>query len=203
VNTTLIPGATSAMQVHSGFSYTQGRTADDVLATVKGAISDKKASNIKVFGHSLGAAIAMLDALMLKAALPNVPQQTVTFGLPRYGNPEFADFTDAQVSLLSSPPSSALLTREQLGTTFQFITNQHDPVPEVPPRAIGYAHPSNEVHIASVDATSAVPKSIVACPGQDNTNCATGNNLIEESTGDHKGPYFRPEILLAHSGCAA
>jgi predicted lipase len=99
INSTLFPGAPDAVQVHSGFSWTQGRTADAVLAAVKGAISGKKAKSVKIFGHSLGAAIAMLDALMIKAALPDVPQQTVTFGLPRGGNQAFADFTDKQVRI--------------------------------------------------------------------------------------------------------
>jgi len=185
INTTLFPGVDDKVQVHGGFAWTQGRTADAVLSTVQGALKDKKASKVRVHGHSLGAAIAMMDALMFNLNLdPSVEVKTVMFGLPRGGNQEFADLLD-----------------QKLGKSFQFITNQHDPVPEVPPRFVGYAHASNEVHIASIDATTAVPTSVLDCPGQDNVNCATGNNLLKASVGDHKGPYFRPDILMAHSGC--
>jgi hypothetical protein len=76
-------------------------------------------------------------------------------------------------------------------------------VPEVPPRAIGYVHPSNEIHVVSVDAKTAVPKTVDVCPGQDNIHCATGNDFFAAKVADHKGPYFHPDVLLAHSGCSA
>jgi predicted lipase len=102
INRTLTPSAPHDVQIHSGFSYSHGRTADTVLAAVKNAVNGGKAEKIKVFGHSLGAAIAVLDALMLKAAFPTIPQQMVVFGLPRGGNQAFADFTDKQVPRFSA-----------------------------------------------------------------------------------------------------
>ncbi len=50
-------------------------------------------------GHSLGAAIATLDATMLRMQLPSdVTVDSVVFGLPRVGNQQFADMVDAIVS---------------------------------------------------------------------------------------------------------
>lgn len=49
-------------------------------------------------GHSLGAAIATLDALMLKLNLPsNIEVESVVFGLPRVGDQDFANFIDYMV----------------------------------------------------------------------------------------------------------
>lgn len=51
-------------------------------------------------GHSLGAAIATLDATMLRMQLPSdVTVDSVVFGLPRVGNQQFADMVDAIVSV--------------------------------------------------------------------------------------------------------
>jgi hypothetical protein len=89
----------------------------------------------------------------------------------------------------------------QLGSNAQYITNQNDPVPNVPPRAIDYVHSSGEVHVSSVDATTGAPTDIFSCPGQDNVNCATGNNLLKSNVENHLGPYFQADIIMAHKGC--
>jgi hypothetical protein len=50
-----------------------------------------------------GAAIATMDALMLKQNLPSSVQLTTTvYGLPRGGNQAFANFTDSAACALSS-----------------------------------------------------------------------------------------------------
>lgn len=49
-------------------------------------------------GHSLGAAVATLDATMLRMQLPsNIEVDSVVFGLPRVGNQQFADMIDSLV----------------------------------------------------------------------------------------------------------
>lgn len=54
-------------------------------------------------GHSLGAALATLDALMLKMNLPsNIEIDSVVFGLPRVGNQNFANMVDSLVCLSST-----------------------------------------------------------------------------------------------------
>lgn len=48
--------------------------------------------------RSLGAAVALMDAMMLRLNLPTQVQMTTTvFGLPRSGNQEWADFVDKTV----------------------------------------------------------------------------------------------------------
>jgi predicted lipase len=110
INSTLFPGVSPEVEVHEGFAEAQQRTAALILGAVQGALKDKKASKVRVFGHSLGAAIAMMDALMFKMVLdPKVDVQTTVFGLPRGGNQAYADLLDEQVGFfrLACKPESA------------------------------------------------------------------------------------------------
>jgi hypothetical protein len=60
------------------------------------------------------------------------------------------------------------------------------PVPILPGRGLGYAHPAGEVHIETTE-------SWYACPGDDNTSelCEVGDvpNILEADLDDHNGPY--------------
>ncbi|KAG8738953.1 hypothetical protein FRC11_001018, partial [Ceratobasidium sp. 423] len=132
LSTTLFPGVSSAVQVHSGFRDAHASTASLVLAAVKKVISEKGATKVTLVGHSLGGAIAALDALYLKLNLPStIAIKAVTYGQPRVGNQEFANLIDQQV------------------TDFSRITNEKDEVPIVPGRFLGYHHSSGEKHIKS------------------------------------------------------
>lgn len=54
-------------------------------------------------GDDSGAAIATMDALMLKLNLPSSVQLTTTvYGLPRVGNQAFANFIDSTACALFS-----------------------------------------------------------------------------------------------------
>jgi hypothetical protein len=126
---------------------------------------------------------------MIKGAVdPSVDVVVTTFGLPRGGNKAWADFLDSNVShhhpSTFSPDTS---WAAQVGVTF--VTNQNDPVPTVPPLLLGFTHSSGEIHI--VDATQ---QNLVACPGQDNEHCATGNSLFHISIANHLGEW-RPCFL--------
>ena len=84
--------------MHDGFHETQGRTADLVLSTVQSALSSSGFTRVLCTGHSLGAAVALLDATMLRMNLPSsVEVDSVVFGLPRVGNQQFADMIDSIV----------------------------------------------------------------------------------------------------------
>lgn len=180
LNATLFPGASDDVQVHDGFASTHEHTADVILAAVRGGLSTTGFKKVLVTGHSLGAAISTLDALMLKMNLDADVQITSTmFGLPRGGNQAFADFVDSQ-----------------LGSSFTYITHANDPVPLLPPPLIGYAHSSGEVHIVDDNGTA------VACPGQENENCSDGNSVLAVSVDDHFGPYF-DGILMGGKACTA
>ena len=108
----MLPGGS---QVHDGFQSTQGRSADEVLSAVQSALSSTGFKTVlctgtycavhrisdklkTTSGHSLGAAVATLDSVMLRMQLPSdVAVNTVVFGLPRVGNQQFADMVDSIV----------------------------------------------------------------------------------------------------------
>jgi len=186
LNTTTFPAASGkGIQVHDGFQDTFERTSAGVLSGVQSAIASTGATNVLVTGHSLGAAVATLDAMMLIENLdPSIQMTTSVFGLPRVGDQAWADFVDAS-----------------LGTTLSHITNQNDPVPTVPPEFLGFVQPSQEFHITGVNSAGQAT-GIVACPGQDNENCSTGNNVLDSSISNHLGPYF-DDISFGAAACPA
>lgn len=60
-------------------------------------------------GHSLGGALAELDALFLTLNLPSTTSvRAVTYGTPRVGNPAFAALIDSKVGSLVYPTRSGL-----------------------------------------------------------------------------------------------
>ena len=98
--------------------------------------------------------------------------------------------------------------REQI-PNFAHVTNQDDPVPNVPPHFLDFEHPGGELHITAVD-NSTGQATMVNCPGSENQvsvarrsvlqrilivsrahqNCAAGNSLLDTSIPNHLGPYF-------------
>ncbi|KAJ3494733.1 hypothetical protein NLJ89_g10743 [Agrocybe chaxingu] len=166
-DSTLFPGISSSVKVHSGFANAQAKTATTILSAVKTAISAHSAGKVTIVGHSLGAALALLDGVYLPLHITGVSFQVITYGMPRVGNQAFADYVDAHLSLTH-------------------INNRKDIVPIVPGRFLGYRHPSGEVHIMNNGQW-------VSCPGQDNTStqCIVGAvpNIFASSPMDHIGPY--------------
>ncbi|KAJ3571303.1 hypothetical protein NP233_g3844 [Leucocoprinus birnbaumii] len=128
LNSSLFPGVSSSISVHDGFGDEQEKTATQVLAAVNSAISAHGAKKVTIVGHSLGAAISLLDSVYLPLHISGVTFQSFLYGMPRVGNQDFADYVDAHLHQ----------TR---------ITNKKDLVPIVPGRFLGYHHPSGEVHI--------------------------------------------------------
>jgi len=163
----LFPGVSSSVEAHDGFQKAQAKAAPQVLAAVQKAISSYGAKQVTIVGHSLGAAIALLDSVYLPLHISGVSFRTIGYGMPRVGNQAFADYVDAHLSLTH-------------------INNKKDFVPILPGRFLGYHHPSGEVHIEESGAWA-------SCPGQDNTStsCTVGDvpNIFDGSTGDHSGPY--------------
>ncbi|KAJ7772720.1 alpha/beta-hydrolase [Mycena maculata] len=165
--------------VHSGFQQTFERTADGLLAGVISGLASTGATKVAVVGHSLGAALATMTGALIKDAVdPSVDVSVTGFGLPRGGNVAWADFLDSGVGV-------------------NYMSNQNDPVPTVPPKFLGFQHSSGEAHIVDASQTN-----IVSCPGQDNENCATGNNVLDVSIQNHLGPYF-DNLTFGGSQCSS
>ncbi|KAM5544646.1 hypothetical protein V8D89_001544 [Ganoderma adspersum] len=164
----LFPGVSSSIGVHSGFSGSQSRSASDVLAAVKTGISQYGATKVTVAGHSLGAAIALIDAVFLHLNLPSVTTRFVGYGLPRVGDQAWANYVDG------------------LPVQVTHVNNKEDIIPILPGKFLGYHHPSGELHIQDSNAW-------LSCPGQDNSNkeCIVGDvsNIFEGDESDHDGPY--------------
>lgn len=169
LSTSLFPGISSSIECHNGFASAQASTATSILAAVQSGMSKYGATKVTMVGHSLGAAISLIDSVYLPLHLPSgTTFQTILYGLPRVGNPAFADYIDANTNLVGH------------------VNNLYDPIPIVPGRSLGFAHPSHEVHIVT-------GLSWDACPGQDSTDAqciiAYVPNIFDGDLSDHDGPY--------------
>ncbi|PCH44548.1 lipase [Wolfiporia cocos MD-104 SS10] len=177
LDSTLFPGLSTDIEVHEGFADAQAQTATDVLSAVQTTMSTYGTSNIVVTGHSLGAAIALLDAVYLPLHISDATFTFIGYGLPRVGNQAFANYVDAQP------------------TSVTHINNEEDPIPICPGMSLGFVHPSGEVHIEDSGEWA-------NCPGQDNpsTQCIVGDvpEIWDGDESDHDGPYNGIEM-----GCSA
>ncbi|KAM5530142.1 hypothetical protein V8D89_014106 [Ganoderma adspersum] len=178
----LFPGMTLPIAAHAGFLATHSSSAPDVLKAVEQAMDEYRVSKVTVTGHSLGAAIALLDFAFLPLHLPNGTNvRFVGYGTPRVGNQDFANYIDAQ------------------NRSVTHINNKDDPVPILPPLLLGFKHPNGELHIVESGEWD-------SCPGQDNPSpdCSTGAaNLLFNNEGDHDGPYDGVEMGCQSGGGTA
>ncbi|KAH7106044.1 alpha/beta-hydrolase [Auriculariales sp. MPI-PUGE-AT-0066] len=169
-NATLFPGVSENVMMHGGFLQAYASTADIIFDKVQQTMQQYNTTIVHSVGHSLGGALALLEAYSLRLRLPEgTTFKVVTYGMPRVGNQDFADAIDKAL------PD---LTR---------ITNKSDPIPIVPGRRMGFVHPHGEVHIDH-------DNNWIECPGQDSEDpqCTVSNvsmfpfqwNII-----DHLGYY--------------
>ena len=127
-------------------------------------------TTVTVAGHSLGGALATLDAVYFRVNLPaNTRIVARTFGLPRIGNPAFASYFDS------------------LNIDFRRINNARDVIPIVPGRGLGFQHPTGEVRILNQGRA-------ISCTGRDNASDSQCHvsavpNIFLGSILDHLGPY--------------
>ncbi|KAJ3555043.1 hypothetical protein NM688_g2796 [Phlebia brevispora] len=172
LDSSLFPGISSSVEVHSGFADEQAQTAQQVLSAVQTALSRFGASQVTMVGHSLGAALSLLDSVYLPLHISDVTFRTIVYGLPRVGNQAFADYVDAHATLTH-------------------INNEEDPIPILPGMFLGYVHPSGEVHIQDSGEWA-------SCPGQDNpsTQCIVGDvpEIWDGDESEHDGPYDGVEM---------
>ncbi|KLO12646.1 alpha/beta-hydrolase [Schizopora paradoxa] len=181
LNSTLFPGLPSSIAVHSGFADSHARIAEAVLSAVNMTLTmhASLSPSVTLTGHSLGAALSLLDAIYLSLHLPDSTRfKYVGFGLPRVGNQEFANYVDDLAVRFDSELKN--------GTSFTRITDKRDLIPINPGKFMGFRHPRGEVHIDDSDEWN-------ACPGQDNpsSSCIVGQvpTDFEGRLSDHHGPY--------------
>ncbi|KAF8180842.1 alpha/beta-hydrolase [Pholiota molesta] len=181
LNSTLFPGISSDIKVHSGFADEHAKTATSVLAAVQTALQQSSLKKITLVGHSLGAALSLLESVYLPLFVPSdVTFRMIGYGLPRVGNPAFASFIDSNVDVTH-------VNNKRGG----FRTNASREVPRI--RAS-----SGETHIQD-------DGSWITCSGDDNTDarCTTGDvkNILEGKLADHDGPY--DVVEMGSSQCSA
>ena len=141
-----------------------------MLQAVERLVQMYPGAKVTVIGHSLGAALALLDGVRLRLILPpTIDVRVVGYGMPRVGNQAFASFVD-----------------RILPNRVTHINNKHDPIPIVPPIFFGYHHVSGEVHIQETGEW-------IACPYEDNPDhrCIVGAvpSVFQATFSDHTGPY--------------
>jgi len=168
LNPSLFPGISSSVEVHNGFAAEQASTAPAILAAVTSGLSEFGTKEVLLTGHSLGAALSLLDSVYLPLHLPSSTSfKTMVYGLPRVGNQAFANYVDAHQHLIH-------------------VNNEEDPVPILPGEFLGFVHPAGEIHINDNGSWS-------QCPGQDNDSddCIVGDvpTIFESDESDHDGPY--------------
>ncbi|CAD6936184.1 unnamed protein product [Tilletia controversa] len=172
--------------VNLGFQTAWAQTYAEVKQQVQLQLAaHPDAVRVFVTGHSLGATIAVLDAIALRDVVPTEIQVEVSVtGQPRLGNPVFAALLD---QLVDNPSQNFVYNR---------ITNHADIFPHLFPMITGYQHSSNEIWIPTANSTSSTPA--VLCPGRENTNCADSQTQLDIK--EHPGPYFG--VKVEYPGCA-
>jgi hypothetical protein len=84
LDSTLFPGVPSTVKVHNGFADSHAESAPAVLAAVKKTLAKSKSKKVVVTGHSLGAALALIDTLYLTRQLgASAKVRHIGYGLPR------------------------------------------------------------------------------------------------------------------------
>ncbi|KAF8508913.1 alpha beta-hydrolase, partial [Gautieria morchelliformis] len=129
-------------------------------------------SPVTIVGHSLGAAISLIDAVYLPLHLPSTTIfKFVGYDMPRVGNQAFASYLDARFPDLTH------------------INNKEDVVPILPGKFLGFVHPQGEIHINDSGVWDACAALVSV-----RLLCSTGDvpNVFEGNTSDHDG--------LLHSG---
>ncbi len=142
---------------------------DAVLATLP---PDKP---IFVTGHSLGGALAVLDAQRIG---PGRVRAVYTFGMPRTGSPEFAARYD-----------------QALGTRTYRLVHGNDLVPTVAPAKFGFRHVGRHLHCARQAKFDA--RSLSAVAGSDEPQFVSGvaNDLKDLLHGSLSGVMSMTERL--------
>merc|ERR1711991_61221 len=120
------PNATGA-RVHGGFYKAYQSVGVDVEKDVGALVERFPTFQVYVTGHSLGGALAVFGALDVTLRVPGVPVTLYTFGEPRVGNKDFAEYATAR-----------------LEDSIR-VTHAADPVPHLPLRVMGFHHIATEV----------------------------------------------------------
>ncbi|KAF4447254.1 putative secretory lipase (family 3) [Fusarium albosuccineum] len=166
-------------------AWTNGWSA--VKAALADVIQTYPNDKVIVTGHSQGAAIALLGALSIRKEFGDIIQEVIAYGIPRVGNPKFANAFDAA-----------------FGGKYTGVVNGEDWVPSFPTRPV-YRHPSGMVWINPANTTS-----WQFYQGQENPNGPSSRigkifypGTFQFYWGDHQGIYMHSSMGTTLGPCPA
>jgi predicted lipase len=113
--------------VHEGFYQIWQSIKSMVLDGIREVMAEHGPKTVHFTGHSMGGAVAT-DAALDLALNHNLTVGAYTYGSPRAGDYEYA-----------------MAVKENFAYHYR-ITHKDDPVPHLPPQALGFYHPPWEVH---------------------------------------------------------
>ncbi|KYK60903.1 hypothetical protein DCS_02042 [Drechmeria coniospora] len=146
----------SGCRIHAGFwlawSHIRERVTNIIIE------SHDKHRNYKVIatGHSLGGAVATIAAVDIYFR-KKILVDAYTYGSPRIGNNDFANFASLQP-----------------GNIYR-ITQGNDLITVLPTLRMGYAHTTPEYWISNATASSPTTDDFVKCLGIANSDCSLGS----------------------------
>lgn len=158
--------------VHSGFFKAWQSARDEVIPQLKTLHKKYPTYPVHFVGHSLGGSVACLAALEAKLSLDWDNVIVTTFGEPRLGNTEFANYVDETFDLAGD---SHLEKR-----AYRRLTHSNDPVPLLPPTEWDYKSHGGEIFIAKED-LSPSEADIRFCVGDADPSCSAGEDSTQQS----------------------
>jgi hypothetical protein len=154
--------------VHMGFMASWRNAREAVLPALKAAREAHPGYSVHLIGHSLGGAVAALAALELTLSLGWGDVMVTTFGEPRVGNKQLAEYIDRNFGLSNDEDQ-----RDTEGLSYRRVTHAGDPVPLLPLTEWGYRSHAGEVYIEKSDLPPE-PEDLRLCHGDDDPACIGG-----------------------------
>ncbi|KAI5800253.1 Alpha/Beta hydrolase protein [Peziza echinospora] len=127
---TAIGTVSQECKAHTGFLKASLVELDGISAALDALYAQHPTFKVVTVGHSLGGAIAILTAAMLRERGKYGSIDIYTYGSPRVGN----DALNRHIS------------RTEKGRVYR-TTFMDDPIPRLPPVGLGYSHVEPEYHV--------------------------------------------------------
>lgn len=160
----------SGCTVDEGFYTSWKEASAGVTAALKATAAANPSYKVVVVGHSLGGAIAAIATAEIRNGGTNADLYT-------YGQPRFAGST-----------LSNYITTQNKGWNFR-VTHYDDPVPRLPPLALGFVHISPEYYIKTGNGIAVTAADVTELTGSVNFLGNTGNLKSLDDIAAH-GWYF-------------